>query len=280
MKAFTYGPGGRYDDDDLLRAAQLAYGEARGQGQKGLQAVVQVAVNRTLDKRFPDKLSDVALEPKQFSAFWDNNWNSIKAAPEKDPEGWRAAVMAAHRVLSGQAPNHVGGATNYYAHGTVTPSWAVSKSREGGAFKIGDHTFLGTTMPKDDEAAATVSAYAPPSDASDPAPSARVRAPSLAQVRIDRELEGLLKQISDDGSSASETAPSPDAAQASPPAPPDGALSGGGGSPNELTVNARPQPQGAGFGGQTIPMADNAPDLRYEVPLSNAPSFDLRRLFG
>ncbi len=118
--------------------ARTIYGEARGEGFKGMQAVANVIMNRVKKGGwYGASIKDVVLKPWQFSCWNDNDPNSaiIKNA--------NAAQLAtardiAERVISGELPDITGGATHYYAKSINAPYWTKSMTKTA---TIGSHYF-------------------------------------------------------------------------------------------------------------------------------------------
>lgn len=52
---------------ECVKLAEVGYYEARGESKLGILSVLGVVINRTNDKRFPDTISKVVNQPKQFS---------------------------------------------------------------------------------------------------------------------------------------------------------------------------------------------------------------------
>jgi len=146
-----------YTDEDIDILTRTVLGEAAGENDLGQVAVVNVIRNRLLDSRWPNSLSEVALQPKQFSA-WNKGVGGNDLVSKYGPghpvyERAKANVLSA---LSSQDDPTVG-ATHYYspsgmqAHiergeGTVeVPGWLQSEQdRRGGQnLTIGGHVFTG-----------------------------------------------------------------------------------------------------------------------------------------
>ena len=127
--------------EDLWTAAMTAWGEARGEGREGMQAVLLVIRNRAMDLRW-SRLSVAAIcrQPAQFSV-----WNA------KDPNRPRLMVLSldnalfrtcltmAIQVFSGETADAVRGATHYYADTITPPYWAQGKEPVA---HIGHHLFF------------------------------------------------------------------------------------------------------------------------------------------
>jgi N-acetylmuramoyl-L-alanine amidase len=127
-------------DIDLL--ARTLYGEARGEGIEGMQAIAWVVVNRVRRgaPRFAETLAGVVKAPHQFSCWSksDPNAKLCSSVTEADPI-FALAVFAASSVLSGQVRDMVGGADHYHATWLKPyPHWAASMKVTA---KIGQHVF-------------------------------------------------------------------------------------------------------------------------------------------
>ena len=129
-----------YNITNAYIVATTLWGEARGEGEKGMQAVMNVIMNRT--KGNFKKAKDVVLAPKQFSM-----WNSVTnaegtalAAAQKyrGGEQWQQAIRIVDLAASGKLPDITGGATFYFNPKKSNPSWAKKMKK---AVTIGNHDF-------------------------------------------------------------------------------------------------------------------------------------------
>ena len=120
--------------------ATTLWGEARGEGEKGMQAVMNVIMNRA--KGNFAKAKDVVLAPKQFSM-----WNSVANAEEtalavarenRGNEQWQQAIRIADKSSAGHLPDITGGATFYFNPKKANPSWAKKMVKIA---SIGHHDF-------------------------------------------------------------------------------------------------------------------------------------------
>lgn len=144
-----------HDRDIVIRTI---LGEAAGEGPQGQAAVAHVVKNRMHDPRWPSYAADVALQPKQFSA-WNKgaggNHLVNKYGPGSDP--YEDVGNIVDGVWSGDIFDPTGGATHYYspagmeqlvAEGSQTnllPRWLDAEaSRSGGMTTIGGHNFVGS----------------------------------------------------------------------------------------------------------------------------------------
>lgn len=102
---------------DTVCMAQLIHDEARGEGERGMEAVAQVILNRIKDGRFGKGACGVARAPRQFSGYH----RSLKYGS--------VAYSVAARALVGDMINRVGRRLYF---NTVGPSSAL---------RIGRHKF-------------------------------------------------------------------------------------------------------------------------------------------
>jgi 8-oxo-dGTP pyrophosphatase MutT (NUDIX family) len=129
-----------YNITNAYIVATTLWGEARGEGEKGMQAVMNVIMNQT--KGNFKKAKDVVLAPKQFSM-----WNSVTnaegtalAAAQKyrGGEQWQQAIRIVDLAASGKLPDITGGATFYFNPKKANPSWAKKMKK---TVTIGNHDF-------------------------------------------------------------------------------------------------------------------------------------------
>lgn len=130
----------RKGDVDTL--ARVLWGEARGEGRAGMEAVAWVVVNRVRQPgtRFPDTVSAVCRQPFQFSCLNSSDPNSRKcnAVDERD-FAFLAALQVAASVLSGQVPDPTAGAQFYFVTSMPNPpAWRKAMVLRA---KIGSHSF-------------------------------------------------------------------------------------------------------------------------------------------
>lgn len=123
-------------DQELL--ARTIWGEARGEGVKGMQAVAEVIINRQNKNRFPDTIEEVVKQPWQFSVWNESDVNKNKALQvDKSNDMYKKALLIAEKVLHNQHEPLVGEADHYHAT-YVTPSWADPNKTVA---QIGNHIF-------------------------------------------------------------------------------------------------------------------------------------------
>lgn len=123
-------------------------GESGGEGPLGWASVANVIRNRTQDPRWPSDPQQVALQPKQFSA-WNQGagGNSIPYSITPNDPHYQAIGNIVDAVYNGAIPDPTQGAVFYYAprgmaNGTVPP-WLAAASQEGAPRQIGNHVFAG-----------------------------------------------------------------------------------------------------------------------------------------
>jgi spore germination cell wall hydrolase CwlJ-like protein len=159
------------DNQQLFCMAQNIYFESRAEGEQGKQAVAHVVQNRIKDPRFPKTACGVIQEGRHFESWktkgqavtpeerqyiprrnqcqfsWycdglkDTIWVELRDGTpiEANRQAWRDSVRIAWQVMQGELKDNTGGATYYYAHNLVYPSWADVKQQTR---VIGDHTFM------------------------------------------------------------------------------------------------------------------------------------------
>ncbi len=138
-------------------AIRTVIAEAGREGDVGQAAVAFVMRNRFESGQYGNSVADVALAPKQFSA-WNagagGNSLPMKYNPGDAPYERAGAIVDA--VFNGQVSDPTNGATHYYSprgmeklvadgdQSNLTPRWLGAKSAEsGGPTVIGNHVFVG-----------------------------------------------------------------------------------------------------------------------------------------
>jgi len=121
-------------------AARTAWGEARGEGVAGMQAVLNVINNRAKSPGWWGRdIASVCLTPWQFSCWnaVDPNRERLTSVTDKDAL-YRSAVAMAGRMAAGSLPDLTKGADSYYATDIPKPGWAVGRVP---LITIGHHAF-------------------------------------------------------------------------------------------------------------------------------------------
>lgn len=119
--------------------ARTAWGEARGEGATGMQAVINVIMNRAKKGGWYGLTpKDVVLKKWQFSCWnaGDPNREKLLAVTTAD-KNFAKALDLATLAYNGQLPDITGGAVNYHAK-SISPSWAPKMKKTA---TIGSHIF-------------------------------------------------------------------------------------------------------------------------------------------
>ena len=125
--------------------ARTIYGEARGEGTIGMQAVACVVLNRVEHSEaragywWGNTVIEVCQKPYQFSC-WNKNDPNYQKLLEVDARDlhFATALRIARRALAGLLDDPTGNATHYHAQG-ITPHWADG---EHPVAVIGRHLFF------------------------------------------------------------------------------------------------------------------------------------------
>ena len=130
-----------FDDTDIL--ARTLYGEARGEGLIGIEAVANVILNRVALSQqhalwWGKTVSEVCLKPFQFSCWTpsDKNFYRLVRVTADNPV-FRLCQRVATRALNGALPDLTHGATHYHSK-KVSPAWA---RRLTPVYEYGNHLF-------------------------------------------------------------------------------------------------------------------------------------------
>lgn len=127
---------------DIL--ARTLWGEARGEGAAGMQAVASVILNRARIARerggfwWGGDVIQVCQKPYQFSCWnrADPNFQKLQAVDERDLY-FATALRVARRALAGTLDDNTNGGTHYHA-ASIQPYWARG---ENPVAVIGRHVF-------------------------------------------------------------------------------------------------------------------------------------------
>ena len=129
-------------DEQIDIMARTAWGEARGEGTQGMQAVLNVIMNRVkAGSWYGATPKEVCLKKSQFSVWNtdDPNYAPMLMVDETD-KNFATAMELAMAAYYGNLPDITNGATNYLALGSLTkiPSWTYKMTEVA---SIGNHTF-------------------------------------------------------------------------------------------------------------------------------------------
>jgi len=120
--------------------ARTLWGEARGEGRAGMEAVASVIMNRVNDpRRWPNDVTGVARQPWQFSAWNANDPNlpRMQRVTDSDPQ-FRIALDIARNAINGTLQDRTNGANHFHTH-AVRPSWSRGVTPVA---MIGGHRFF------------------------------------------------------------------------------------------------------------------------------------------
>ncbi len=133
-----------YRNMEIDVLARTLWGEARGEGDKGMEAVACVILNRVKIAEEKSKywwgnnIIQVCQKPYQFSCWnrSDPNFQKLQAVDETDLY-FATALRIARRAVIGRITDKTYGSTHYHAKG-VSPYWARN---EKPVEVIGNHIF-------------------------------------------------------------------------------------------------------------------------------------------
>ena len=122
--------------------ARTAWGEARGEGLQGMQAVCNVVMNRVKKGSWFGKTpKEVCLKKSQFSCWnkSDPNYSKLVSVTESD-KNFKSAKDLATLAVNGGLLDITNGATHYLALKSLKtiPSWTRDMKHVA---SIGNHTF-------------------------------------------------------------------------------------------------------------------------------------------
>ena len=141
--------------EDLDVLARTVWGEARGEGYAGMQAVANVIMNRykaaqanfSIGRRWGYSVAEICKKPYQFSVWniSDPSYARINNVTLADAE-FRTALEISRLALNGALPDITGGADHSLnidvtrkIRGGSLPSW-VNLERKTAS--LGQHTFM------------------------------------------------------------------------------------------------------------------------------------------
>lgn len=130
------------ENSPLDTLARTCWGEARGEGYEGLQAIANVVVNRASQPSWwGHDIISVCLAPEQFSCWncGDPNLNKLQVVTAADPI-FADCLNIAQAAVNRQLVDITNGATSYYATSMHTPPSWVAKMIQ--CAEIGHHIFF------------------------------------------------------------------------------------------------------------------------------------------
>lgn len=133
---FEQKPAQAVDPQDLEVMARTIWGEARGEGREGMQAVANVIMNRFelaqqslgYARQFGATIQEICQKPYQFSVWNANDPNLalIQSVNRSNPQ-FRQALNIAEKALRGNLPDITGGADHYHT-AAVSPNWSQGET--------------------------------------------------------------------------------------------------------------------------------------------------------
>lgn len=132
--------------DPVQIAARTAWGEARGEGLLGMQAVMNTFANRALTPAWWGRdIAGVCLCQNKVGIHQYSCWNiadpnraQLLAVTETDPQ-FKAALALAQELVEGSLSDLTKGADSYYdARSMEAPRWAETRFYR---CTIGHHAF-------------------------------------------------------------------------------------------------------------------------------------------
>lgn len=131
-----------YHDIDIL--ARTLWGEARGEGKTGMEAVASVILNRRKDTRWPNTIAEVCLQPRQFSCWNLNDPNRAKLlSVDHADRHFSVAYAIAAAAAADMVTDMTFGANHYLTarlfNSPSRPSWADPTCLK---CAVGSHVFL------------------------------------------------------------------------------------------------------------------------------------------
>lgn len=133
-----------YNEITVDVLARTLWGEARGEGDKGMEAVACVILNRVKVTQergkfwWGENIIQVCQKPYQFSCWnrADANFRKLQAVDERDIY-YATALRIARRAVAQVLGDITNGATHYHEQ-SIMPYWAKGESP---CAKIGRHVF-------------------------------------------------------------------------------------------------------------------------------------------
>lgn len=131
--------------DSLEAMARTLWGEARGEGDIGMEAVACIIINRVKSdiKWWGTDVKSVCLAPYQFSCWLksDPNLPKLMAVTKSDPI-YVSALDISARAINGDLADFTGGATHYHDRRmSKYPKWTYRLTPTA---EIGHHLFYKT----------------------------------------------------------------------------------------------------------------------------------------
>lgn len=131
------------EDRQVDTMARTIWGEARNQGNAGMQAVANVIMNRVKKGGWYGATpAEVCKKKYQFSCWLENDPNYKKLISVDDSDRYFVqAKSIAQKAIDDELGDITGGATEYHTK-SIKPDWNYSKLQRTAS--IGDHIFYKT----------------------------------------------------------------------------------------------------------------------------------------
>ena len=113
------------DSYDELIVALCVWREARGEDYEAKVAVASVIRNRQKDLRWPSTLSEVVLQPLQFSSFNANDPNAVRLPRRSRFADWSAFEECCRAVSESASRDAADGANHYHDTSIPPPHWTA-----------------------------------------------------------------------------------------------------------------------------------------------------------
>lgn len=114
--------------NDIEIMARTLFGEARARDVEDAEAIASVILNRVGYRNWPNTISEVCLQPWQFSCWNQNDPNRqrVLAADRKTSPWFDQCWTLAERAVSGGLRDRTRTSTHYHTR-TVSPKWSRGK---------------------------------------------------------------------------------------------------------------------------------------------------------
>jgi spore germination cell wall hydrolase CwlJ-like protein len=119
--------------------AQALYYEARGESERGKEAVAEVILHRVRSGAHPKSVCGVVYEPHQFSFLEDGSTRK-----KVDANAWKDANRLASKILHGDLVTSLTRNAMFYHSVDVLPDWTAKMVRTA---QIGRHIFYQRPRP-------------------------------------------------------------------------------------------------------------------------------------
>lgn len=136
-------------DVDIDILARTIYGEARGEGAEGMEAVACVVINRYKSRKWycgynlkdgvkVPSITQTCLKKFQFSC-WNKNDPNLQEIRKVTPEDkiFKQCLQIARNAVCGKLKDFTNGAVYYHTKG-IKPKWAEHKSP---CYEVKQHLF-------------------------------------------------------------------------------------------------------------------------------------------